>query len=277
MSRIKIAILGSCVTRDAFLLPRGKAYRIPAYVARTSFVSLTSPPVPLAEGTIQAPHRFDVNCIRHDFEKTAIDTILSSAPDYLILDFIDERFDLMKIQDSMITDSRYQKDFGVLNNNHFVVEGVVPRSDPATTELWKQSCTAIIETLLSRLKPEQIILHRCRLALEYQSAGERKTFSGYHAKLTETFNPIFQEYEAFFLSQLPGCRTIRVTDDLVVGDDDHRWKLQPFHYVPAYYEAFLDRLVAITGDGGVSGKLGRLAGELALRFSALGSTLGLTR
>ena len=247
MSHSNIAILGSCVTRDAFALPRGGLYRLPTYVARTSFVSLAAPPVPVAEGTINGPHPFDVNCVRYDFEKTAIDAILANGLDYLVLDFIDERFDLMRIAGSIVTDSRYPKDYGVIDNNDLTVEGTIARADPATAELWKRSCTAILDKLLARLRPEQIVLHRCRLASEYLSAGERKTFIGYYAGLTATFNPIFEEYEAFFLSQVPGCRTIRVADDLVLGDEDHRWKLQPFHYVPAYYEAFLDQLGAITG------------------------------
>lgn len=252
MSHTNIAILGSCVTRDAFVLPRGQKYRLPTYVARTSFISITAPPISIADGTINGPHQFDVQCLEHDFRKTAIETMLSRGLDYVILDFVDERFDLMRIAGSLVTDSRYARDYGVIDNNQLVVEGTIPRVDPATTDMWKRSCVEVAQQLLARLRPEQIILHSCKLASEYISGGERKTFVGYYADLTSSFNPIFAEYEAFFLSQVPGCRMIRLADDLVLGDEDHRWKLQPFHYVPGYYEAFLDQLAEITGSEGAS-------------------------
>ena len=242
----KIAILGSCVTRDPFALPRGQHYRIPTYVARTSLISLAAPPIAIADGSIVGPHQFDIQCLQHDFQKTALDTILANGLDYLILDFVDERFDLVKIQDSVVVDTRYAKDYGVIANNNLTVDGNILRTHPSTSDLWASSCRTVIDRILKFVSPEQIILHSCRLASHYQSDGVIKPFIGYYAGLTSTFNPIFADYEAFFLSAMPDCRIIKVADDLVIGDEQHRWKLQPFHYVPGYYEAFLNQLDAIT-------------------------------
>ena len=96
----RIAVLGSCVTRQAFLHNEGpepwRLERPVHYQARTSFVSLVSPPLEPPEPLLAAiASPFEQRATRDDFQRNFWSRLAASQPDLLLLDMVDERFDLM--------------------------------------------------------------------------------------------------------------------------------------------------------------------------------------
>src|SRR5215475_13520812 len=98
---MRVAILGSCITRDAFSFFPSPSFEVVAYQARSSFISMVSPRITLDHSKVRAPTPFEKNCIVADFEKTSLD-IIKCDFDYIIMDFVDERFDLIQIGSSYV-------------------------------------------------------------------------------------------------------------------------------------------------------------------------------
>ena len=105
----RVAILGSCVTRDIWSLPRFTIEDRRAVLAlcRTSLASLFAepcrglapPPRPLPHGI--SP--WEVRMVGHDLGKTGPANLVAFQPTHLILDLIDERFDLLRCGEQVAT------------------------------------------------------------------------------------------------------------------------------------------------------------------------------
>ncbi len=243
---IKIAVLGSCITRDVFGFFPDDAFEIVAFVARTSFVSLFSPPLPLKlrKSDIAAPNRFERNAIHADLYKTGLSTIAQASFDYLILDFMSERLDLVKFGATYFLDTPQLRESGVLER--LPDAEFIDRLAKPTTALWENACAAFIAFLKARgVLANQVLLHEFYLARHYLKAGKAIAFPEFEAHSYDRLGETLSLYHARFLHAFPGVRAIAVGPHLVLGDADHKWGQAPFHYVAGYYAQFLEKFRAI--------------------------------
>ena len=91
MSAVRFSILGSCVTSDVFRFASDLG-PLASYHARTSILSIMSPPLPLADDELDWSSDFARRAVQADFAKTLFDDLEAASPDYLIVDFVDDRF-----------------------------------------------------------------------------------------------------------------------------------------------------------------------------------------
>src|SRR5690606_6977206 len=109
----KVAIWGSCVTRDAFALDDRAdelAERLPLvyYGARSSWISQASRPW---SGRVPGPDDlasgFGRRMVTEDLGKTIVDRLIDVRPDLVVLDLIDERLPLARHGHTWVTVSDY--------------------------------------------------------------------------------------------------------------------------------------------------------------------------
>ena len=99
----RVFIYGSCVSRDAFSLPEAAKFSVVEYCARTSLVSAWAPVVPCANVPLDRLGSFwKSRCIQRDFAKELLPCLEKTDFDILLLDFIDERFDIYRYPDGSI-------------------------------------------------------------------------------------------------------------------------------------------------------------------------------
>ena len=106
------------------------------FVARTSPISLISPATDVRIETIVGLNNFRPAVIHDEFTKASL-AILDADFDYLMLDFVEDRFDIAQIGDLYVTCSPNVLKCGVLNQ--FPEHKVIPRSDPYVAYLWAKS------------------------------------------------------------------------------------------------------------------------------------------
>ena len=239
--RCKVAILGSCVTRDAFSFQPSTPWEVTAFVARTSFISMAAPAL-AADVPFAAPNPFEARCIRADFDKSTW-SILESEFDYLIIDLIDERFDLWRIGDGVVLATVTMTQSGILDA--FPPATRIPRLEPDTTAAWMRDCATFCRRLRRTVDPARVILHRARHASHFRTAGTLHPFTGFHAGFAARHNPLLTTYYACLQEHLPEAHGIEMPSQLVLADGAHPWGRQPFHYVPEYYAGFMQCLGAI--------------------------------
>ncbi|MCA6233331.1 MAG: hypothetical protein IM644_13815, partial [Phenylobacterium sp.] len=103
----RVAILGSCVTRDLWRMAGAPADDL-LYISRTRLPSLFGARpegLVLPEGPAPGLRPNPARALRTDLSKTGLDEIIRFRPYMVLLDFIDERFDLLVGAGGVVTAS----------------------------------------------------------------------------------------------------------------------------------------------------------------------------
>ena len=240
MSNIKIAILGSCVSRDLFEPPL-EGVEVVSYWARTSLATLFAPSLPFDAEHYAHKRNFEFRCTKADFRKTVIEDLKNSDFDYLIMDFIDERFHILQIDDSAILCTGHIEVCGVKGQSRI---GLLSRDRPATMNLWKHGARRFFEELdRANIPQNKIILHEAIWAEtpEDPADPQYQRFDGHRALHTE----LLENYFSYVKSIAPRVRRLRIKDEFVQSDPDSKWGLAPFHYTASYYKRVRRRLTAL--------------------------------
>jgi len=245
-----VAIFGSCVTRDAFELQgrlSANADTVALYLSRTTInASLAAPVATLAAPRPAAEMKFEERCALSDLEKTHFQELRRKRFDILVVDLIDERHWLLDIDGG---EAAYSVPFVKLCETRGIDHAKFPRTPPTDARLVERTL-ANIPTFLARLvqviDPGRIVLHEAGWARRYIATdGTIRDFAD--RRMIDGANAILDRYFAALKAACPALRSIRVPEDQVLGDEAHRWTLEPFHYAEAYYREFLrqyDRIVA---------------------------------
>ncbi len=226
--RCKIAIHGSCVSRD---FAEFMSWPVSNYQARSSFATKSTDSVGFDESCLMGiSSPFQQRMVRWDLLKRKFDV---GDGVFLMIDLIDERFDVYLVGESSVTRSKPFHDCGVLES----ISGQKIRLERGGDEyirLFKEGLAVFSEWV-----DVPIILHRANWA------SLMRTEQG-----DEAMENIIQiERENILLERLyslaeNALNPILVVESssLLIADPNHKWGLAPFHYIPEYYEE-IDRQV----------------------------------
>ncbi|MET0295384.1 MAG: DUF6270 domain-containing protein [Phenylobacterium sp.] len=248
----RVAIIGSCITRDIWRVLEEPLPDL-LYFSRTSLPSLTSRPVVgLAPGS--APPG-ELTPSQHaallaDLQKTALRTLADFRPSHLILDFVDERYDLLEAGGAVATHSWELKVSGYLEQPWGRAARSIARNSAECAALWRAAAPAFLAALREAgLGDVPLVLHEAQWAGRYRAAdGALREFpdalqiwTGLPASLAE-HNALLTDYQAQIRALAPQAVRVAADESLRIADESHRWGLSPFHYIEAYYRDVRDQL-----------------------------------
>ncbi|QNP41427.1 DUF6270 domain-containing protein [Lysobacter solisilvae (ex Woo and Kim 2020)] len=230
----RIFILGSCVSRDALEQELGR-FELVNYLARTSMASVGMPKVEDDEvrhkvAGIASP--FQRRMLLNDLDKTTISLIKATPHDILLIDFVDERFNLLLSGRSLFSLS------GELEKSGFEIEGRValaPDSD-SFLSLW----LAGLGRLLSEVDPAKVVLNRAYWAERFpdgSDASSRGWIQRNNAVLQRLYDAVDKHWS---------LKRIDYPREIVLADPRHKWGVAPYHYTEAFYThtlTMLDQIV----------------------------------
>lgn len=226
-----IEIFGSCVTRDAFEFDTLCKYKITAYYARSSLISLYSDQMEVSLNDIKLESNFERLTVYNDLTNDFRKHVTKKRDSYLIIDFIDERIAVLQKGASCFTQS------AAFLKSGYDLDGKVIR-DSERTKLWKESASLFIKEIASCYDPQKIILHKAFWKHRYVTDdGKVHLFKNLSSFLN---NKMLGEYYQFFETALPGIKTIEI--GAFHASKTHKWGLEPFHYQDEYYINFLKEL-----------------------------------
>lgn len=242
----RVAIFGSCVTRDLFedatLRPT-----LTLYAARCSMISVTAPRVAIDERVIDLSSPWQRRCVVADFEKTFFDALAEAAPDWLIVDLVDERFNLLRTAGSLVTESSAFQAAGLRSARGYAFEPV-RRASPEGRELFGEAATRFIERASEIVPRERIVVHRALWLTRFREGDALHPFPEPRRQLAEAQNAMLGDAYDRLAERLGERAPVLALDCAAyAADADHRWKLEPFHYEPAYNEAAIGRLQTLLG------------------------------
>lgn len=235
----RLAIFGSCVSRDPFVPHPDQVRQIKFYLARQSFVGLGNPGVRFDPAWYDETNSFEKRCVFADLSKDNSIWAFEDGVDFLVIDYIDERFDLLRIDRSYVSATGRIQQPGFLECHGRTMQKV-PRLSAVTTALWAQGAERFFTRALKTVPAERIILHEARWANNFRAPdGSLIPFGPRHRDLIAPHNALLDEYYRITKSLVPGIRSWRPADNVLFADPNHRWSKEPFHYIESYSHAFI--------------------------------------
>ncbi|WP_139313566.1 DUF6270 domain-containing protein [Salinicola sp. MH3R3-1] len=235
---MKVFIFGSCVSRDAFNFdfPR---LELVGYFSRSSFASAFGSSPQKDNYSQELNSNFQKRMVKADFEKEALQKIVSTEFDILLIDFVDERFKLFKsTTGSIVTLSNELSKTPFLRQAEGVA--VSPFSDEHF-QLWERGWKKFVSSLSSHNLLSKVVVN-CGLWAKTDEQGN--AIPNVDLNLIEKANSHLRRlYDRVFLD-IPASQAFMPSDKMVVGKLEHKWGAAPFHYVDNYYYNLVDFLVA---------------------------------
>ncbi|MFM5063650.1 DUF6270 domain-containing protein [Aeromonas caviae] len=238
--KIRIAILGSCVSRDLFeICPELKErFEICFYNARSSIISYVSPPC-IDAAIFNLGDKFESVRATYDVEKSHWDELKRSCPDMIMLDFIDERIGSISHNGTWITASGPIVKF--LERKNIAFDITRPWSN-AMTRLRPWALNTFMDKVLSIT--DNVIIHKASWS-EKMLSDSRETIEidAKWGKLTELNNGILTSIFSLIENGFPMVDIIGGSETGMYAGGDHLWDFSPFHYDKTYYKSLSKQLL----------------------------------
>lgn len=244
--RHKICIFGSCCTRDVFEYDEYDQFLLSTYIARQSIISSIDKAVPISMSEIALDSSFQQKQVYSDFNKTAFDQMKKFDDSWLIIDLVDERFDLLKIGDGIVTNSDLLQSMRNYDDKKMIVKKVKETSyfivnNIKIDSMIKQWCEKVLEIY----PPARIIIHKVYCANKYINyLGQIKEFNSSMLQYIEATNELYKYMYNCMECELNGCYVIDSSAG-IIADQGHKWGLEPFHFQEEYYKKILTEILVI--------------------------------
>jgi hypothetical protein len=236
-----IAIFGSCVSRDVFAHENPAELSIVAYFARSSFGSaFAAKPAALNPPELVLASSFQRRVVTADQTREFSLGLASLNFDLLLVDFIDERFDLLLDERCRPITMSNEAMLGGLSAER----GTIVRSGTDHFfSLWEQGWARFIRTMKTFGRLNRVALNRVYWSSKTEQ-GVDYLPSYPQAGIDRANDFLERMYERAF-SDLKGHQVLQFGQAMLVGSDKHKWGKSPFHYCDGYYSQALAQLRTI--------------------------------
>lgn len=223
MNEMKFDIFGSCVTRDAFSY-LDKDNLLGRYLARSSISSIKSK---VAKNIVpNLTSQFQNKLVNIDLNKSHLEIINNSSSNYCILDFIDERFNIAKFGDTLITLS-----YEALQVPEIKEISEIIKFD--CDEKFDLFCEGI--NYLKTHTSKNIIVNKVYLSeVDINNNDITKDFK-YIDELNSYLEKLYDYCSHLSLEEITYNKSYK-------ADPNHKWGLAPFHYEIDLYKDFFIKL-----------------------------------
>lgn len=239
VTKLKVFIYGSCVSRDTAELRKGQ-WDLLEYVARQSLISAANAPIPLPS-EIPLPSPFQRSMVENDFGSTLFPALrLNGAEaDRVVIDLVDERLGVYPY------DNGGYLTFSTEMNQSAVMKKVLGRGkflDFGTEghfEVWAEALDKLVALLddLGLVDKVRVIKS---LFVDLSDDGSAVMLTrGIDAS---EWNRRYARYYA--LIQDKGLRVVDLPTESLTSSRFHRWGPAQYHYVDSAYESLAGQIEA---------------------------------
>ena len=244
MSKTRVFIYGSCVSRDTFEHLDPEQFELVEYVARQSVLSATTRSVEtLAPPVLES--RFQQRMVTGDFQSSLRPLLAQHAADIdvLLVDLTDERLGAYLLPDGTVVTRSVE-----------LIESGVEQALPSGTrhvafgtqqhyEYWTGAVQALGESIRSTMPRVAVALLDIPWA-EWSESGQ-PTPDSFGVGAAQA-NPVFSSYVRA-AAQALGAHTISLGPAEVLSGPHHPWGDAPFHYSENVYLEIVRRLTGAEG------------------------------
>ncbi|WP_252107373.1 MULTISPECIES: DUF6270 domain-containing protein [unclassified Halomonas] len=221
---IKVFVLGSCVSRDPFEIAEKNNFEIIAYHARSSFSSLGAKPHVDQKILSEIKSNWQRKMVRADMEKSVLEEIKKNNFDILLIDLIDERFNISVRGDSVHTVSNeYKKALYQPNSYSFL-----KASSKEKLKLWKKGLEVLSDLLKESMLEKKVVINKVYWTLK--GDGADKLLDRYTEEAIYETNAQLEVMYDEIANSIPDAKFINYNSGDLIVDKNHKWGLEPFHF-----------------------------------------------
>lgn len=238
-----LLIYGSCVSRDIFNLEESRDFKLVDYYARSSMASLCSDAYENSNALSRIPSAFRRRMVACDFSKEILSARDKfSTADVILIDLIDERFDLITLPSGqLITSSNELAESGLLSDESISGFKVVQHGTTERRELWLQGMRKFFQFLKDLKKIDQVIINKVFWSSKFDTETNTP-FPVAHPFIEKANIELAWMYDAL-RSELREDQFITFAPSLLTADENHQWGPSAFHYCKNYYREALAQII----------------------------------
>jgi hypothetical protein len=244
MSKTRVFIYGSCVSRDTFEHLDPEQFELVEYVARQSVLSATTRPVEsVAPPVLES--RFQQRMVTGDFQSSLRPLLAQHAADVdvLLIDLTDERLGVYLLPDGTVVTRSVE-----------LIESGAEQSLPQGAqhvafgtqqhfEYWSGAIRALGDSIRQAAPRAAVALLDIPWA-EWSESGQQ-TPDSFGVGAAQA-NPVFRSYVEVAVQAL-GAHVISLEPAEVMSGPHHPWGDAPFHYAEKVYLDVVRRLTGAEG------------------------------
>lgn len=250
----KVALLGSCTTRDIFNSKFNPDYKehftIVADQQHMSIVSVMSFPLNLKESKINGDvTNFYKNVYRQDLQKDFLSRLKQSQPDILIIDFYTDVFygTLAVNEGAYITNKKWQyKKLDHFKQINIENEYSIYNNTDAFLKLWKKNFDDLIQYVRLNLPHCEIILNKTKFVNTGMKNGQQVILSEELNDKWENFHidrfNILWDLLDTYAEYKYNLKHLDFDINQYYCPSDHPWGWFYVHYNQEYYSKTLEKL-----------------------------------
>ncbi len=253
-NKITVNIHGSCVTRDSFkLFDEDSGLSIRKYVSRNSIFSVISEPLELNECEYTTEEKpYLKRMISVDFKKDLFRIYEENPSDYLIIDLIDERFNLLSFvgdKQMVITNSSNFSKSDILASHpvYSKLDYVLLDTWDFSKGLMKKAIDEYARRISEIYNKDQIIINETYLAGHYKGTDGK-----YHCFPEERLNQYIRINTKLRIMYRYLINALNVDSNHIISQpednyawEENKWGLAPFHFTDEYYNNVKNRFLEI--------------------------------
>lgn len=236
--KIRAAIIGSCVSGDPFG-PAGHGagdLELSYFYSRTSFASAVLMPVQIEMDPSLLTSSFQRRMVIQDASKSMFPTVQAGQADVIIIDYVDDRFDLLLGPDGTgLTNSPELKRSRVTHCRTDLAR-LAPYS-PGFENLWEQGWTMFVRLLTENDMVGRVLINRVFWAT-HDNFGDLLDGQDRIAKANRWLRSRYDRVAR----DLKADQFISYSSEHLVADRDHKWGLSPYHFITPMNDVFIAAL-----------------------------------
>ncbi|OOR22145.1 DUF6270 domain-containing protein [Bacillus cereus] len=246
----KIAILGSCVSRDNFnslFNPNYKLFfEVNAYHHQSSILSLMSEPLPFEEDEqILKLGDFGKWHLKTELNKEFLNHLANKKQDYLIIDFFGDIY----YETLVLDESNYLTENPKFANVPFLKKYTnkisIQNNKELYLRLWKEKIDSFFSLLKEKTPQTKIILNKTRLLDTFKNGKSlteyRKTLNAKIVNVNE-LNNLWDILDKYVVDKYD-VTLFDMTQKEYHLSETHPWKSFYVHYTMDFYDDFFHKLL----------------------------------
>lgn len=234
---MNILIYGSCVSRDALEFDTIKKINIKGYFARSSLASSMCDVNITGISTEKISSSFQRRMVESDLSKDLHKVIADAEYDLLLLDFIDERFDLwISPNGGVCTLSNELMQSGFIPPRNEIVKS----GSEQWFSYWESGWITLLDTLNQTGQIKKLLINEVYWSEKTANGSDYlPTYStvGINAA-NNTLKRIYERVKR----DISETQFIKFDTTELVGAESHKWGKSPFHYQDELYKKIVWRL-----------------------------------
>lgn len=238
-----LLIFGSCVSRDIFNIEYGPEFKVVDYYARSSLASLSSEAYENDAALNRISSAFQRRMVANDFSKELLTagSKLESC-DVILIDLIDERFDLVVFpKGEIITNSVELIQSGLLDDLGPDGFSLVKPGSVERRELWLQGMQIFLDFLKRCNKLDCVLVNKVYWASRFEN--ETDSVFPVAQQLVEKANQDLDWMYDALSSELHEDQFLNFLPEVLTSSESHRWGVSAFHYCDRYYKEALLQII----------------------------------